>query len=111
MKYIKKISEDKVFKFNDYNPTKYNGNIIVTNIMEWLRAHLLDNDKNKETINVPLNQFLAETQIDINKLKTFINEQNKTDKLESFKIKIENNYIIFYDFKKNTHALEDINTI
>jgi hypothetical protein len=101
MKYLKKLKEEKIFKFSEYEPTKYNGNAIVTNIMEWLRAYFLDNSDHNDLIRIPLQQFLDETHIDENKLKTFIDEQEKTGKIESFKIKIEEDIIVFYDFKKD----------
>ena len=101
MKHIKKIEEDKIFKFSEYEPTKYNGNILVNNIMEWLRGYFLDNSDHNDLIRIPLLKFLDETNIDENKLKTFIDEQENTGKIESFKIKIENDLIIFYDFKKD----------
>ena len=109
MKYLKKIKEDKIFKFNEYEPSKYNGNILTNKIMEWLRNYFLDSNE-EDIICVPLEQFLKETQIDINKLKTFIDEQDKTKKIESFKIKIENDVIVFYDFKSDNskHVWETI---
>jgi len=94
-------NEDKVYKFSEYEPTKYNGNVLVSQIMEWIRLHFLDNSDHNDLIRIPLTQFLEETHIDENKLKTFVDEQEKTGKIESFKIKIENDVIVFYDFKNN----------
>jgi len=101
MKYLKKIEEDKIVKFSDYEPTKYNGISLVTSIMEWLRNYMLDKSDFEDYIRIPLSKFLDETNIEINKLKTFIDEQEQTGRFDSFKIKIENNLIIFYDFKND----------
>ena len=100
MKYLKKIDEDKILKFSEYKPSKYNGTILVSNIMEWMRSYFLDNSDSEDLIRIPLTKFLSETNIDINQLKTFVDEQEKTGRIESFKIKIEDDLIIFYDFKK-----------
>ena len=67
MKYIKNIKEEKIFKFSEYEPTKYNSNVLINKIMEWLRAYFIDN-KDATKINIPLNKFLKETDIDIDKL-------------------------------------------
>lgn len=97
-RYIDLIGEDKVMKFSDYNPTKYNGNILVTSIMEWLRVYSED----KDVVTVPLEKFLSETKIDKDKFKTFVNEVETTGKVENFKVKLEGDNVTFYDFKNTT---------
>lgn len=101
MKYLKKIDEDKIIKFSDYEPTKYNGTILVNNIMEWLRSYMLDKSDDEDYIRIPLSKFLDETNIEQNKLRTFIDEQEKSNRISSFKIKIEDDNIVFYEFKKD----------
>jgi len=93
------IEEDKVYKFSEYEPTKYNGNLIVDQIMEWLRYKLLETPG--ESITVPLQQFFTECSVDKAKFYTFYNEMQKTQIVKSFKIKIDGNNITFGDFKKN----------
>ena len=93
------IEEDKVYKFSEYEPTKYNGNLVVDQIMEWLRAKLLDQDSDE--INVPLNIFLKESGVNKNEFMTFYNEIDKTQKAKNFKVEIVDNNIIFSDFKNN----------
>lgn len=111
MKYIKNIKEDKIFKFSEYEPTKYNGTILVQNMMEWLRAYAMDYDI-KDEFRISLIKFLDETKINKDQLKTFIDEQEKSSKLNNFKIKIEKDIntenIIFYDFKKNPYQIEKL---
>lgn len=96
----KDITEDKIIKFSDYQPTKYNGNIIVDQIMEWLRAKLVD-DPDSDMVAVPLNVFFKECAVDKNKFMTFYNEMKKTGKVKNFKVEIKGDYIIFNDFKNN----------
>jgi len=94
------ITEDKVIKFSDFQPTKYNGNIVVDQIMEWLRAKLVD-EPDSDNITVPLNVFFKECAVDKNKFMTFYNEMKKTGKVNNFKIEIKGDYVIFNDFKNN----------
>lgn len=104
MKYLKNIKEEKIFKFSEFEPTKYNSNILINKIMEWLRAYFIDN-KNVNEINISLQKFISETNINIDKLKTFINDQNKTNKIEAFEIKIDGDIIIFNNFKNNNNKM------
>lgn len=101
MKRIKtiNISEDKIFRFDEFEPTKYNGNVLMTAIMEWLRAKLLDNDL--EVIQAPLEQFFQECKVDKNKFLTFVKENDVAQKAKNFSVKIEGDQIIFSDFKNN----------
>jgi len=106
MNHLKSIREEKIFNFSEFQPTKYNGNIITNNIMEWLRTFFLDKNKNADIIKIKLIKFLDETNIDKNTLKTFISEQDKTSKISSFKIKLDvdefdEDIIVFFDFKKD----------
>jgi len=101
------ITEDKIYKFSEYDPSKYNGNILVDQIMEWLRAKRLDN-KNSESISVPLDLFFSECAVDRNQFLTFYNEMAKTDKVQNFEIKIENNNITFFNFKNVDDANENV---
>ena len=90
------IEEDKVYKFSEYEPTKYNGNIVIDQIMEWLRAKLLDTPGDE--IKVPLDTFFQECAVDKNKFMTFYNH---SDRIKNFSINIEDDFIIFGDFKNN----------
>jgi len=103
MKYLKKLEEEKIFKFDEYDQTKYNGNVLANKLMEWLRVQFLDNQDDQDVIRFPLQQFLEETSIDINKFRTFVDEQDQSKKIKSFKIKIEDDVVVFYDFKNNTN--------
>lgn len=103
MKFIKKLEEEKIFKFDEYDQTKYNGNVLANKLMEWLRVQFLDNQDDQDVIRFPLQQFLEETSIDINKFRTFVDEQDQTKKIKSFKLKIEDDVVVFYDFKNNTN--------
>lgn len=103
----KKIKEDKIIKFSEYQPSKYNGNIVVDQIMEWLRAKLVDNP-DSDTVAVPLSVFFKECSVDKNKFMTFYNEMNKTQIVKNFKVNIKGDYIIFTDFKNNEEK-ENVN--
>lgn len=94
------ITEDKIFKFSEFDPIKYNGTILVNQIMEWLRAKLLD-EPNSEEISLPLEQFYSECSVDKKQFMTFYNEHEKTQRVKSFKMNINNNIITFNDFKNN----------
>lgn len=94
------LAEDKIYKFSEYEPIKYNGNIVVDQIMEWLRAKLVD-EPDSLSIKVPMDVFFKECSVDKNKFMTFYNEMEKTQKVKNFKMEIQNNYIIFTDFKNN----------
>ena len=98
------MNEDKIFKFSDFNFTKYNGMILVQNITEWIRVYMLLKP-NLSIIKTTLYRFLYETNINIDELKTLIYEQEKSDKIKNFKIKLEDNMIIFYDFKTNKNII------
>jgi len=91
------IQEEKIFKFSEYDPTKYNGNMVVDQIMEWLRAKRLDSDE--DTISVPLELFFRECSVDKNKFMTFYNEMENTNKIKNFDIEIVDGNIIFNNFK------------
>jgi len=93
------IEEDKVYKFSEYEPTKYNGNLVVDQIMEWLRAKLLDTPV--EEIKVPISTFYQECSVDKHKFMTFYNELEKTNRAKNFSIEIDGDFIIFGDFKNN----------
>lgn len=103
MKYIKHITEDKIFRFSEFQPKKYNGNVLLNAVMEWLRAKLLENENTTEII-VPFDQFLQECKIDKNKFLTFVNENGITKRAKNFNVKIEDNNVIFSDFKNNEDA-------
>jgi len=94
------VTEDKIMSFSNYEPTKYNGNVLVDQIMEWLRAKLLD-DKEAESVTVPLDTFLQECSVDKDKFMTFYNEMQTTQKVKSFKVDIVGDNITFSEFKNN----------
>jgi hypothetical protein len=90
-----KILEDKIMKLNDFDLTKYNGTKLVTSIMEWLRVY----SEGKEEVIAPLQKFYDETKIDKNQFLTFVQEMDKTGRVENFKISIDDDNIKFYDFQ------------
>jgi len=99
MKHIKNLLEDKIFKFSEFEPTKYNGNKLIILIMEWLRAKRLNNDL--ESVKVSLEDFFKESGVNKDIFYTFYNEMDKTQKVKNFSIEIIGNDIIFSDFKNN----------
>jgi hypothetical protein len=80
----------KVMNFGEYRKgsTKYGG--MVDSIMSWLRMH---KEEKSDTIKVNLDKFLKETNIDINELEDFL--QNNQTKLISFDISVSNEIITF----------------
>ena len=103
-KIFNNVKEDKIYKFSDYNAIKYNGNVLVDQIMEWLRAKLLVSE-NKNSITVPLETFFKECSVDKDKFMTFYNEHKQTQKIQSFDITINKNNttysnITFDNFRK-----------
>jgi hypothetical protein len=92
-------SEEKIFNFNDFEQLKYNGNILLNQIMEWLRAKRLDDDSDE--IRVPIEKFFKECSVDKNKFMTFYNEMDKTKKVKNFNIIIDGTDIIFNNFKNS----------
>lgn len=96
MKHIKRIEEDKILKFSEYTPTKYNGVVLIDNIMLWLR-----NFENKNAIKVKLDVFLNQSKVDKDKFLTFVDEMYKTKRVE-FDIKIDGDYVIFSNLLKKS---------
>ncbi len=94
------LQEDKIYKFSEYSPTKYNGNVVIDQIMEWLRAKLLD-EPNADFITVTLDEFFSECSVNKNEFMTFYNEMKKTQRVKNFQIEIDNDNITFSDFKNN----------
>lgn len=94
------IQEDKIYKFSEYEPIKYNGNMLMNQVMEWLRAKLLEYP-NSELITVKIEQFFNECSVNRDKFMTFYNEMKKTHVLNNFEIEIEGENISFKNFKKN----------
>lgn len=94
----REVKEDKIISFSEYEPTKYNSNIVVNQIMEWLRSKLLE-QPNSKTISVPLHIFFKECSVNKDKFMTFYNELNRTQTIKNFKIDIKNDNIIFSEFK------------
>ena len=93
------ITEDKIYNFSEYEPSKYNGNVLVDQIMEWLRAKLLDGG---DDVTVPIETFFQECSVNKDQFLTFYNELQKTQKVKSFKVTIEGENITFNDFKNTT---------
>lgn len=89
-------NEDKLIRFSDFNPTKYNGTKIIIAIMEWLRYYVTDFNV---TVTAPLSTFLSETRLDKDKFLTFVSEFEKSGRVETFKVKLEGDDVIFYDFR------------
>ena len=80
----------KVQSFGEYRKgsNKYGG--LVDKIMMWLRMH---KEEKLNIIKVDLAKFLSETNIKINELEDFI--QNNQTKLISFDISISDNQVEF----------------
>ena len=91
------IQEEKIFKFSEYDPTKYNSNMVVDQIMEWLRSKRLDNPA--DYITVPLDVFFRECSVDKNKFMTFYNEKDLINKIKNFNVEIIGDNITFNEFK------------
>lgn len=100
---IKKITEinngllsttEPIVNYDDFDPKKYNGNLLVSDIMLWLRNF----DTNLITID--LDKFIEQTKIDKDIFLTFVNELVKTKRVE-FDITIDNNIVTFSGFNKN----------
>ncbi len=79
---------EQLISYDDFEPEKYNGNLIVHDIMLFLRNF----DKN--IIKINLDDFLEKTKIDKNKFLTFLNEIDKTEKI-SFDIELNDDILIF----------------
>jgi hypothetical protein len=102
-------SEEKIFRYNDYEQLKYNGNLLSNQIMEWLRAKRLD--KPEGDITVPLELFFKECSVDRNKFMTFYNEREKTNKIKNFDIIINGDQITFTNFRNVTDDTNEDLTI
>ena len=100
IKEFKKFELDtqKVQSFGEYRKgsNQYGG--LVDKIMMWLRIH---KEEKSNTIKVDLDKFLSETNIEINELEDFI--QNNQTKLISFDISVSDNHIEFSNLN-NTKA-------
>ena len=96
MKHIKRIEEDKILKFSEYEPTKYNGVVLIDNIMLWLR-----NFETKDIVKVKLDDFISQSKVDKNKFLTFVDEMYKTKRV-NFNIKRDGDFIIFSDLLKKS---------
>ena len=98
-----KIEEEKIFKMSklsEFQPTKYNGNKLLDNIMLWLRSKILNKDTKDLKIN--LDTFLKEAKIDKNQFLTFVSELDKTKKVNGFDITVDGEFVIFHNFENNT---------
>lgn len=100
----KEISEDKILHFAEFEPTKYNGNVILHAIMEWLQAKRLE--QASETIELPLTQFLSECKLDRNKFLTFVQENKKTRKALNFDLDLQGDIVRFSNFR-NEEPVEE----
>lgn len=99
MKHLKKlIREDKILSFTDYKPTKYDGRELVDSMMLWLRNF------NQKNIQVPIDQFLEQTQIDKDKFLTFVKDLPKTKRVE-FQIEIVGDNVIFRNLNQKNNKM------
>ena len=88
------LKEDKLLNFENFfeyrkGSKEFGG--IVASVMDWLRLHKNQSDP-VDHIETNLDSFLKETNIDLQKLKKFI--ESKT-KLINFKIEINGDKILF----------------
>lgn len=95
-------SEDHVFKFKEYN-----GNILLNQVMEWLRYKRLENPDSEE-ITVKLEDFFNECSVDRDKFFTYYKEKDVTKIAKNFDIVIQNDTITFKNFKNNENLTEKI---
>lgn len=86
--------EDKVINFNDFEFKKYNSNVLLHDIMLWLR-----NFKQDE-IKIDLDDFLNQTHIDRNKFLTFVNDLQKDKSHLTLDIERNGDTIIFKNLYK-----------
>lgn len=103
---MKNIHEDKIitfsnFDFDNYTPSKYNSNIIIKNITEWLMSKLLNLTPNIDNFQYNLNDFIKEVKLDPDKFFTFYKELQQNNKLENYNINIKNDIIYFFNIKNN----------
>jgi hypothetical protein len=106
------ITEDKIMKFSDYEPTKYNGNKLASHIRDWLLNYKSDkvdhqNDKVQvidDEVITTLDEFFKESGIDKNIFMTYYNEKDKSRSINNFDIEINGENIIFKNFR---NAIEE----
>jgi hypothetical protein len=84
----------KIKKFEDFEYRKGSNEFgtITTKIMEWLRIHKTEAGITK--IKTSLEKFLSETNTTLEELQKLINSKHN---LYNFKIRIDNDYITFYN--------------
>lgn len=99
------ITEDKIMRFSNYNPIKYNGNKLANQIRDWLLLYK-SNDVDHENSNVQveegklittLNEFFKESGVDKDIFMTYYNEKDKTRTIKEFDVEIIDDKIIFKD--------------
>ena len=111
------ITEDKIMKFSDYNPTKYNGNKLANQIRDWLllyKSDKVDHDNPKVQVEdgkviTTVEEFFKESGVDKDIFMTYYNEKDKSRTITNFNIEIEGGKIIFVD-NPNTQIEENIET-
>ncbi|MCK9477007.1 MAG: hypothetical protein M0R46_13865 [Candidatus Muirbacterium halophilum] len=116
-KEFSKIDEDKIMKFSDYNPTKYNGNKLANQIRDWLllyKSDKVDHDNSNVQVEdgkviTTVDEFFKESGVDKDIFMTYYNEKDKSRTITNFNIEIEDGKIIFVD-NPNTQIEENNET-
>ena len=80
--------QEDIIYYKDFNPVKYNGNLVVHDIMLWLRNF------DKDIIKINLEDFLDQTKINKDVFLTFISEIDKTEKI-NFEIELIDDILTF----------------
>jgi len=114
--YNKKISEDKIFTFSNFEPIKYNGNKLASQIRDWLllyKHNTIKHDNNNvhvfdDKVVTTLEDFFNESGVDRNIFMTYYNEKDKSRSINSFDIDIVDNKITFTDIKINIEEKKKI---
>ena len=104
------ITEDKIMKFSEYEPTKYNGNKLASHIRDWLLNYTSDQVEHQNnnvqvednSVTTTLEEFFKESGVDKNVFMTYYNEKDKSRSINSFDIEIDGNNVIFKNFRNET---------
>ena len=104
------ITEDKILKFSDYEPTKYNGNKLASHIRDWLLNYTSDQVEHQNnnvqvddnSVTTTLEEFFKESGVDKNVFMTYYNEKDKTRSINNFDVEIIGDNVIFKNFRNET---------
>lgn len=104
------ITEDKIMKFSEYEPTKYNGNKLASHIRDWLLNYTSDQVEHQNnnvqvddnSVTTTLEEFFKESGVDKNVFMTYYNEKDKTRSINNFDVEIIGDNVIFKNFRNET---------